>query len=147
MTTKPTMLRFLGTILLVSLALAGCKRTRTASAASNPSVATSAGQTVAPKPDAPKVRRIVFVGKEHACDCTRKTVEGAWAVLEKALGAPAKLPIERLQIDTQADKVAPYKQQKPIMALPAIYFLDGKGAVVGFLQGEVTEDQVQAALR
>ena len=141
MKIKPTMLRFLGTILFVSLAIAGCDRTRAATAA------TSASQTVAAKPDTPKVAKIVFVGKEHACDCTRKTLDGTWAVLEKALGTPAKLPVERLQIDTQADQVTPYKQQKPIMALPAIYFLDNKGALVDFLQGEVTSDQVLAAIK
>jgi hypothetical protein len=32
------------------------------------------------------------------------------------------------------------------MALPAIYFLDGKGVAVELLQGEVTADQVKAAL-
>jgi hypothetical protein len=34
-----------------------------------------------------------------------------------------------------------------MVALPAIYFLDGKGAVVALLQGEITADQVTGALR
>jgi len=68
-------------------------------------------------------------------------------VLQKALGTSSKLPVERLQVDTEADKVAPYRQQKPIMALPAIYFVDGKNAVIELLQGEVTAEQVAALLQ
>lgn len=137
------------TIALLSLGItiffsAGCQRTRAATGASS---ATAPAPAVAAKPDTPKVARIVFVGKEHACDCTRKTVDAAWAVLEKALGTPAKLPVERLHVDTEAAKVEPYRQQKPIMALPAIYFVDGKNAVIELLQGEVTADQVGAALK
>ena len=74
---------------------------------------------------ATKVTRIVFVGKENACACTRRAIDGGWAALQKALGTPPKVPVERLQIDTEAAKVAPYQKQKPMMALPAIYFLDG----------------------
>ena len=104
-------------------------------------------QAAVAKPDTPKVARIVFVGKEHACDCTRKSVVAGWTALQKALGTPAKLPVERLQVDTEADKVASYRQQKPIMALPAIYFVDGKNAVVELLQGEVTAEQVAGILK
>ncbi|HEX7499170.1 MAG TPA: hypothetical protein VF524_02585 [Polyangia bacterium] len=87
------------------------------------------------------------MGKEHACDCTRKTVDAGWAALQKALGAPAKVPVEKLQVDTEADKVAPYRQQKPIVALPALYFLDGKSTVVELLQGEVTAEQIAGVLQ
>jgi uncharacterized protein (DUF1501 family) len=91
--------------------------------------------------------RIVFVGKERACNCTRKTIDASWAALQKALGTPRKLPVERLQIDTQGDKVEPYRRQKPILALPAIYFIDGNDTVVELLQGEVTAQQVIGVLR
>lgn len=93
-----------------------------------------------------KPARIIFVGKEHACDCTRKSVDAGWAALQKALGTPAKLPVERLQIDTQGDQVGPYRQQKPMMALPAIYFVDGNNVVLGLLQGEVTAEQISEAI-
>ncbi len=96
---------------------------------------------------AKRLTKIVFVGKEHACDCTRKTVDAGWAALQKALGTPAKVPVERLQIDTQGEQVAPYRSMKPLMALPAIYFIDGKGAVVELLQGEVEEAQIAAVLK
>jgi hypothetical protein len=86
------------------------------------------------------------VGKEHACDCTRKSIDAGWAAVHKVLGTPAKLPIERMQIDTEGAKVEPYRTQKPIMALPAIYFVDSKGTVLELLQGEVSAEQVESAL-
>lgn len=127
--------------LTFSLATAGC----------NSPLAT--GQTTAAQgqastnPPATKVVKIVFVGKENACNCTRKTVDAGWATLQEALGTPPKLPVERLQIDTQGDKVEPYRQQKPLMTLPAIYFVDGNTTVLALLQGEVTKAQITSILK
>jgi hypothetical protein len=143
MMTRNSRTLFLGLALCFSLAAWGCERSRAASGATS---TMSAAQAVAAKPSTPKVMRIVFVGKEHACDCTRKTVDAGWTALQKALGTPAKVPVERLQIDTEADKVAPYRQQKPLMALPAIYFLDGKNVVLNLLQGEITAEQIVGVL-
>jgi hypothetical protein len=116
-----------------------------------PSPGAAIGAAVAaPAAQAPaKVQpsRIVFVGKEHACDCTKKSIDAGWEALQKALGAPAKLPVERLQIDTQGDKVTPFREQKPMMALPALYFVDGKDTVMELLQGEVSEAQIAAVLK
>jgi len=44
------------------------------------------------------------------------------------------------------EKGVPYRKQEPMMALPAIYFVDGKDAVLKLLQGEVSETQIAAAL-
>jgi hypothetical protein len=128
-----------------SLAAVGCEQS-SAQASTDPTATTAAAQTVAAKQSTSKVTKIVFVGKEHACDCTRKTVEAGWAVLQKALGTPPKVPVERLQIDTQPDKVAPYRNQKPMMALPGIYFVDERNVVLDLLQGEITSDQISDAL-
>jgi hypothetical protein len=57
-----------------------------------------------------------------------------------------KLQPKTRGVDTEGAKVEPYRSQKPIMALPAIYFLDGKGAIVELLQGEVTAKQVGTVL-
>ncbi len=103
----------------------------------------AASSTPAP---AKKLAKIVFVGKEHACDCTRKSVDAGWTALQKALGTPAKIPTERIQVDTEAAKVEPYRTQKAIMALPAIYFVGAQDAVLDMLQGEVTEGQIQPIL-
>ena len=132
------------TLLLVAV---GCNNPSNAAAgeasASTPNVSQAASASSA----ATKVTRIVFVGKEHACDCTRKTVDAGWVALQKALGTPAQLPVVRLEIDTEEDKVAPYRKQKPMVVLPAIYFVDGKGAVVELLQGETSEAEIAAVLK
>lgn len=117
-----------------------------AAAACNPSSAANVSQEASSSAAITKATKVIFVGKEHPCDCTRKSIDAGWAALQKVLGTPAKLPVERLQIDTQGDKVAPYQTQKPMMALPAIYFVDGKGVVLGLLQGEVSEAQIAASL-
>lgn len=109
--------------------------------------AAKAVPTASAKSVASKVTKIIFVGKEHACDCTRKSVDAGWAALQKSLGTPAKLPVERFQVDTEGDKVAPYKALRPIMALPAIYFLDAKGGLVELLQGEVDETQITNVMK
>jgi uncharacterized protein len=54
--------------------------------------------------------------------------------------------VERMHVDTEAAKVAPYRSQKAIMAMPAIYFVGAQEAVLDMLQGEVTEAQIQPIL-
>lgn len=144
MKTRHLVTLLFGSALL--FAATGCKRTSSAAAAQTTASATSVSQPAAANPAATKVAKIVFVGKEHPCDCTRKALDAGWAALQKALGTPARVAVERLQVDTQGDKVEPYRQQKPIMALPAIYFLDGKGVATQLLQGEVTSEQIGQAL-
>lgn len=133
------------------LALAASLPVTVACKSQAPSSASAVSAAVAAPAAQPPAKaqpsRIIFVGKEHACDCTKKSIDAGWDALQKALGTPAKLPVERLQVDTQADKVTPYRQQKPMMALPAIYFVDGKNAVLELLQGEVSEAQIAAVLK
>ena len=128
-------------------AAAGCNKPSSAAAAQAAASTSSVSQTPAANPSAAKVAKIIFVGKEHPCDCTRKALDAGWAALQKALGTPAKVQVEKLQVDTDGSKVDPYRNEKPIMALPAIYFLDGKGTVVELLQGEVTTDQIAGVLQ
>lgn len=125
-------------------AVMGCKSQDRSSASA---ISAAVAAPAVPAPAKSQTSRIVFVGKENACDCTRKSVEAGWTALHKALGTPAKLPVERYQIDTEGDKVAPYRQQKPMVALPAIYFVDGKATVLELLQGEVSEAEIAAALK
>jgi hypothetical protein len=134
-------------LLALVLAMTGvaCQRSQAASSSAPNTGGLSQAAAATPAPQ--KLTRVVFVGKMNACDCTRKTVDAGWATLQKALGTPAKLPVEQLQIDTEAERVEPYRKQKPIMALPAIYFLDGKDVVLELLQGEVTEAQIAAILK
>jgi hypothetical protein len=131
------------TTLIVSLTLvlsaAACQRKQPA-----PVPAASAAST--PTKAAVKVTRIAFLDKEHACPCTRKRIDDAWAALQTALGTPASLPVERIPIDTQPAQVATLTAAKPLMVPPGIYFLDANNTVLSMLQGEVTTDQIAATL-
>lgn len=98
-------------------------------------------------PTAPVIGKIVFVGQEEACKCTRERIKASWAALEGVLGTEPSVPVERLQLDTQAEKVDEYRKKKPFTVAPAIYFLDERGQVVAMLQGEVSPQQVKAALK
>lgn len=138
-------------LLVLSVTVAACENHKAEAAQTSTSAAVVASSgSVAPSPmsndSTAKVVRIVFVGKEHACDCTRKKVDTALAALQKVLGTPPKIPVEMLKADTEEEKVEPYRKQKPMMALPAIYFVDGKGSVVEMLQGEISEEQVSKVL-
>jgi hypothetical protein len=141
MTTKRMSLLFGFSWLLMAATCNSSKAAPPAASAAKVVPAASA------KPADSKVTKIIFVGKEHACDCTRKSVDAGWAALQKALGTPAKLPVERFQVDTEGDKVAPYRAMRPMMALPAIYFLDAKGGLVELLQGDVDETQIATVMK
>lgn len=106
----------------------------------------SAARAAPPKVQKRAPAKIVFVSKEKACACTQKAIEAGWAALHKALGTPAKVPVDKLFIDTQEYLVQPYQQKRAIMALPALYFLDAQGEVLEQLQGEVTEAQIAQVL-
>jgi len=98
-------------------------------------------------PTTSKVARVVFMDKEHACECTRKRVADTWAALQTALGTPPKLPIERIYVDTQAAQAGPYTSVKPLMVPPGIYFVDQQLHVFELLQGEVKAEEITAVLK
>jgi hypothetical protein len=127
---------FTTAMLAVSLTLlaTGCKQQGAVSQQTNTAAADS------------KIAKIVFVGKKNACPCTRKKIKASWTALQKALSKPTKLVVERLQIDTDGAKVKPYKKQKAMIALPAIYFVDSETNVLQLLQGKVTKQKIAAVL-
>ncbi|HEY3359248.1 MAG TPA: cytochrome c biogenesis protein CcdA [Polyangia bacterium] len=94
----------------------------------------------------PRVARIVFVGKQNACDCTRKAIDAGVQALAAALGPGNRIPVERLQLDTQEDKVAPYRTRRAFVALPAVYLIDETDSLVEMFQGEVTKEQLEPLL-
>ena len=126
--------------LCLVLAVAACERNKAGPA--EPATKTSA---VTKSPS--QVAKIVFIDKEHACDCTRKRTEDTWTAMEAALGASTALPVERIHFDTQAAQAGPYTAAKPLMVPPAIYFVDASNKVIDMLQGEVTTEQIAATLK
>lgn len=93
------------------------------------------------------VAMILFVGQEQACACTRARIDTGWAALEQARRATPNVPVERLQADTDEEKVEAYRRQKPMLTAPAVYLVDAKGVVLDMLQGELTAAQVSSALQ
>ena len=77
---------------------------------------------------------------------SRKRVDDSLAALQTALEGRPDISTEELQADIDQANVAPYKKMRPIMVLPAIYVLDGSGALVQMLQGEVTTGQITEAV-
>jgi hypothetical protein len=126
-------------VFLSLLSLPACARGKGAPAAAMAATPTA--------PTTSKVARVVFMDKEHACECTRKRVEDSWTALQTALGTPPKLPVERIHIDTQAPQADPYTSTKPLMALPGIYFVDQRQRVSELLQGEVKAAEIEAVLK
>ncbi|HJX63104.1 MAG TPA: hypothetical protein VJ860_04040 [Polyangia bacterium] len=96
---------------------------------------------------ASKIARVVFMDKEHACECTRKRVEDTWTALQAAVGTPPELPIQRIHVDTQAAQAGQYISAKPLMAPPGIYFVDQQEHVFELLQGEVKTEEIAAVLK
>lgn len=93
-----------------------------------------------------KVARIVFVDKGKACACTKERIDASWKALTEVTGWPPVPDLERIHMDTDPNKAAPYKAKKAIMVAPAIYFFDAGDKLLQVLQGEVTVEQVKAAL-
>ena len=55
--------------------------------------------------------------------------------------------VERIHFDTQPLLAAPVKAQRALMVPPGMYFLDKQGKLLTLLQGEVTADQINKALK
>jgi hypothetical protein len=93
------------------------------------------------------VAKVVFVGQQNACDCTRKRVDDSFAALKGALGGRQDIPIEQIQVDVDEAKVTQYQEMRAIMVLPAIYLLDESGELIDVLQGAVTVQQLDQLLK
>ncbi|MCB9558129.1 MAG: hypothetical protein H6707_18585 [Deltaproteobacteria bacterium] len=143
-------MKVIATLLSISLVLplAGCKR-------EGPNTRVKAAASTSPKSKATAkspatsgaVARIVFVDKEKACACTRERIDKSWKALTDVVGYPPVPDVERIHMDSQPEKAAPYQKQRPIMVPPAIYFFDKQNKLVKVLQGEVKSEQVRATLK
>jgi hypothetical protein len=123
--------RIITAILLVILA-AGCKQP------AEQEVTVSAG----PLTTSTAIERIVFVGMSDPCDCTRKKIETAQAALEAVDGAKT-IHVDRFNLETDDEKIDVYRDKKPFMVVPALYFVDDAGNVLALLQGDITAKQVE----
>lgn len=95
---------------------------------------------------ASRLARIVLVDEEECCNCTRERINATVGALTEALGQPAAFPVERLHKDTQPEMVAAYSTFRPIMVIPAVYFVDANDAILDMLQGELKPEQIAAVI-
>ena len=70
-----------------------------------------------------------------------------WKALTDVVGFPPVPDVERIHMDSQPEKAAPYQKRRAIMVPPAIYFLDKQDRLVQMIQGEVKSEQVRATLK
>jgi hypothetical protein len=92
------------------------------------------------------VALIVFIGQDQACACTRDRIDKSWKALQDALAGRPGVKVHKIQWDVDEMEAEKYSALKPVMVIPGIYFLDDKGGLVAFLQGEVTAAQIAAVM-
>lgn len=112
-----------------------------------PSPSASAGPGAASPGARSAVQSIAFVDQQEACECTRKRIDDTWAALQAAMKQSREVPVQRIHRDTQPNDVAPLLAKRKLVAVPAVYLLDGTGEVIDLMQGELTDKELAAALR
>ncbi len=132
---------------LMGSVLAGCNEEPPISKAPRSLAAPAKAPAPQTAPARSEIGRIVFLDQKQACDCTRKRIDASWNALQAALKAAPGPDVLRIFHDVDEQAADEYKQLKPMMVAPGIYFLDKKGGLAEMLQGEVTEAQVTAVLR
>jgi hypothetical protein len=135
-------------MMLAAIAVASaCCQKNEAPAPAEPAETAPAKIAVATPTAANQVAKIVFIDQEESCECTEKRIAASWAALTEVLGAPPRLPVERIHLDIEDAKADIYDAMKPLVVPPGIYFLDEKEALVEMLQGEVKAEQIQKVLK
>ncbi len=94
-----------------------------------------------------RVHRLVLVVREKGCQCTREDVAKAMRSLGVVLGARRDRMVTQLDWDEDRSRVQRYRSQRRFIALPALYFLDTQGRVVGLLEGDIQPKWIRQLMR
>lgn len=94
-----------------------------------------------------RVQRFVLVVHAKGCQCTRADVAKARRSLYVVLGARRDQMVTQLDWDTDRARVQRYRSQRRFIALPALYFLDARGKVVGLLEGDIQPKWIRQLMR
>ena len=93
------------------------------------------------------VAKVVVLEQGECCECTRARQETTWENLQAALERVEEKPdVDVIHFDAEPEAAQPYRDMKPVVVSPALYFLDGDGALVDTLQGEQSVEAVAALL-
>jgi hypothetical protein len=106
--------------------------------------------TAAPPPKAPegaRVAKVVVLEQETGCECALARQEVTWTNLQAALESLDQKPaVDVIHFDVEPGAAQPFQDMKAVMVVPALYFLDGDGALVAAEQGELTAETITALL-
>ena len=94
-----------------------------------------------------RVQRLVLVVRAKGCQCTRKDVAKAMRSLGTVLGARRDQMVTQLDWDKDRAQVQRYRSQRRFIALPALYFIDARGKVVGLLEADIQPQWIRKLLR
>lgn len=134
--------------MLLLLAVVGCggqePEPPPTSTAITPGVPAAKAEGAATKSN---VGKIVFVGQNDACPCTRKRVDDTWNMLQGALAEGPAIPVEKIQLDVDEKRYDELDALQSIMVAPGIYFFDKDGKLIELLQGEVEEYKIDEVIR
>jgi hypothetical protein len=100
----------------------------------------------AKEPPRPRLGKIVFIGKQDACDCTHDRVQAGWGALQAALKDRPAIPVVALDVDRDKGRYEPYRRQRPVAVVPAVYFLDEKERVLELSEGELDAKELKRVL-
>lgn len=136
-------------ITLIGLALAGCdgeaKAAKPGCDLAQAAALEAAGQS--PQSVGSKLHRVVFIGLEEACGCTRDRIDATWEALDAALLERPDVMVERIFGDTQEDQAAPYIAMKALVVAPGVYFLDAEDGLLEMMQGKLSAEQLVGAVK
>ena len=93
------------------------------------------------------VQRLVLVVRAKGCQCTREAIAKARRALGVVLGARRDRMLQQLDWDRDRAQVQRYRSQRRFVALPALYFLDARGRVVGLLEGDIQPKWIRKLMR
>lgn len=99
------------------------------------------------KQEGEKVGKIVFVGMSSGCPCTMNKVSAGWDALQAALKENGQVPVERLAVDTDREKVNTLRTERRFVALPAVYFYNPEGKLVAMLEGDLNSADIAQAIK
>jgi hypothetical protein len=131
-------------MLIFSVGACGQKNTITATAKASTTSPAKQIDSRGSKTITSRVKKIVFIDKEKACQCTHRRIQDTWLALNKALKDRKNILLERFHLDTQEPLTAHYTSIRPLMVPPGIYFLDHQGKILEMLEGEISADQIGA---
>ncbi len=90
---------------------------------------------------------MVLVVQAKGCQCTRKDVAKAMRSLKSVLGARRDRLVGQLDWDADRAAVQKYRSQRRFIIMPALYFLDARGRVVGLLEGDIRPRYIRKLMR